>query len=93
MATHVLLQAPNDGYYFVVKAAIEKHFSLVDRGFIEICSGSYEEMEDFKNACEIDCEVIELFCPDTNCLIQTTDDCLRRTLELYPDYLDNKEFI
>lgn len=44
--TFVILQASNNGYYWLVKATSKKHFELIDAEFEEIESGEYEQMRD-----------------------------------------------
>lgn len=50
--TFVILQAPNQGYYWLIKATSNKHFELLDAGFSELESGEYEEMRDKINFLE-----------------------------------------
>ncbi len=91
---YVLLQAPNDGYYVVVKAATDKHFAFEDAGYSEICNGLYHDMLDRQRQFEaMDDDIVMLFCEKTKSLIQTTDDGLRRLLELNPNYLNDKDFV
>lgn len=92
---YVILQAPNDGYYWLVKATSDKHFNLIDTGFIEVYSGNHfdccqvlNELQDFD-----DKDSIWLRCEETMSLIVTTNECLQLMLCFSPNYLDNKEFV
>jgi len=98
MSEFVLLSPPSNSssvYLRAVKATSEKHFSLVDSGYIEILSGShdvvYERMRDIESFESKDC--ISLYCEETKSLIQTTENCLIEILEQFPDYLKNKDFL
>lgn len=91
--TFVILQAPGDGYYWMVKATSNKHFELLDSGFIEVQNGDYYDMLALIGYLETDNELIELKCSDTHSMIQTTQEMLNRILELNPDYLNNKSFV
>lgn len=91
--TFVIMQAPNDGYYWLLKATGKKHFECIDNGFQEIESGDYWDMLALIGYLESDNEMIELRCSETNSLIQTTEEMLKRILELNPDYINNKEFL
>lgn len=88
--TYILLQAPNNGYYWIVSGGSKKHFELEDKGCVEIASGSYEEMRDMVPD---DQDLIRLYCHKTFSEIQTTEECLHQMIANEPDYLNNKEFI
>jgi len=45
---YVLLQRYPDGYYSIQKAASNKHFDMIDKDFIEIDSGYYEDLVSLK---------------------------------------------
>jgi 8-oxo-dGTP pyrophosphatase MutT (NUDIX family) len=44
--TFVILQAPNNGYYWLLKATCDRHFECLDKGFVELKNGSYEDMRE-----------------------------------------------
>ncbi len=89
---HVLLKGPT--YYCVVLAGTKKHFELEDSGFVEIESGSHDEMYELQRDLEgSSSELIQLYCEKRFSLIQTTEDCLLIMLDNDPDYLNDKEFI
>lgn len=89
------MQAPFDGYLFVVKATSDRHFAMLDANFTELRTGLFHDMYAHMRMLEgpQKKELIWLYCEDTQSVIQVTDETLRRTLELDPDYLDDKEFI
>lgn len=91
--TFVILQAPNEGYYWLIKATSDKHFELVDKGFQEIDSGEYYDMLESLNILQYDPSLIHLKCVKFGTMIQTTEDCLHRILAINPDYLTDKEFV
>lgn len=91
---YVLLQPPNDGYLWVVVAGSARHFELEDEGYMELASGSYQEMEATGAQVEKeDPDIIRLYCHETYSEIHTTEECLHQILENDPDYLNNKEFL
>ena len=91
---YVLLQAPNDGYYVVCKAATDKHFAFEDAGYTEIKAGLYHDMLDLQRQYEaIADDIILLYCDKTKSIIQTTDECLIAILDANPNYLNDKEFV
>lgn len=89
------MQQPNNGYIWLVKATSEKHFDLCDREFTEVASGCYldmlEKMKDMHTA-EYE-ELIHLVNWKSNSLVVTTEDGLKRMLELDSNYLNDKEFL
>lgn len=87
---YVLLRLRN--YFLIVKATSNKHFSLLDAGAIEIDSGNWCAMLDLERSIDLKEDgLIELLSPDS--LIQTSEECLHKILELNPDYLNDKTFI
>ncbi len=91
---YVLLQAPNDGYYIVARATSDKHFAMVDAGYMEISNGLYPDMVEMQQNLErMEDDTILLFCEKTKSLIQTTDEMLRCILDSNPNYLNDKDFV
>ena len=93
MITFVLLRPPDDGYYRIVKAAIDKHFELEDKGYVEVAAGYYYELQDIMEQMEDKSGILELLSYKNHTLIQTTEECLKEILEINPDFLNDKEFI
>lgn len=92
---YVLMQAPNNGYYFVVQATSDKHFAMLDKDFVEIDNGFWMEMVDKMRILESheEYDLIFLYCDDTKSLIQVDEEGLNKILETQPDYLNNKDFL
>lgn len=97
MKQWVLLKSPNSGYYIICIATGSKHFSLEDKGWNEVHSGSYEDCFDLLCAYEHSesntIDIINIYCEKTYSLIQTTHECLNEIIGLQPDYLKDKEFL
>lgn len=96
MSEFVLLKPPHYStkvYLRVVKAASDKHFSLVDEGYEEIMSGTHDEMHYECHKLEYNPDVIWLYCEKTLSAVCTTYKELEEILKIEPDYLKDKEFI
>lgn len=96
--TFVILQAPNNGYYWLVKGGSNKHFELEDSGFKEIDCGEYELMRDKINFLEWmdatnggEMECITLKRGDAYCY--HTDKELLKILEINQDFLNEYEIV
>lgn len=95
---HVLLQRYPDGYYSIQKAASNKHFDMIDKDFVEIESGYYEELLDIKK-----CLVLNDLIKDgrpifyknikSNILTQTTIENLEIEINKDKDFLEKNKII
>lgn len=98
--TFVILQAPNDGYYWLIKAASDKHFELLDSGFDEIDNGEYydirEKLDMLEWAYQTEngrYEVMKLRNKQTGGYSYHREDELHRILAINPDFLNDKEVL
>jgi len=96
--TFVILQAPNNGYYWLLRAAKDKHFECVDKGFIEIASGEFYEMQDFLKNLEYEMaygtgQPIILLNKITGGYSYFSEESLQYVMELSPDFLNDKIFV
>lgn len=93
---YVLLQRYPDGYYSLQKATCHKHFDMIDnKGFVEICSGDYEDLLGIKRRFEIEefnSNKDNLLYKDATkmTLIQLTKQTLPILLKYNENFLENK---
>lgn len=92
---YVLLQAPENGYMILAQATSQKHFVMIDNGWIEVDTGSYIEMMELRHALENqdNSDIIELYSEINKSLVITTEEGLNAILKNEPDYLNDKEFL
>lgn len=100
MKTFVILQAPNEGYYWLILGGSDKHFELEDKGFAEIDSGSYQEMlekitylEWDKATCGGHYTCITLKRKGQYSFMWHTDAELNRILDINPNFLDEWDIV
>lgn len=96
----VILQAPNNGYYWLIKAVSKKHFELLKSGFSEIDDGEYKDMlekinylewarhTDFGRIMHFTLKRIGLFS-----YTYVTEDELQRLSDIDPEFFDKYEIV